>query len=534
MTRQVDAQTQAAGQVFSGHLFRVPDFQRGYDWRADGEVFDFWRDLSRAVGSDAGYFLGLLILTEENGRMTVVDGQQRIVTVSLLAQALQAEADKQGRVLLSELLRDTILWGIEYDGKSEGRAPRLSLNDSNDRLAFERILRGEEVDAVSLSRIGEAYDRLRESLTLDLSEHGAARLSDWVRFVIEGLQFAVFTHPSRAAAFKVFEVVNARGRGLTPADLIKAYLIGSSSDGDAVASQWMRIDEAFKVAGAGGALTAFIRHAFTLRHGYTLPSDLYDGITEKYVGAQSTSEFLQYLETMVPPYLQLVDPSGGFIDSPVDVSAFSVLGHLGLRTVRPLFMAIQGLPDEGERSLAYTAALRIIVPRIVVGTFGTGSIESRFAVAARKVASGKSWRGELDNLQDLRPPVADFEARVANRSLNKPTLHVLRESAFQKATLPEIEGSLHFIRPRYAQWPTFSEEDFKAVGTTLGNSVILNVERRPQASRTPDAAATRLGAALGAFEEITALDIKEWSASSARDWGTRLARRLAGIWYGDA
>ncbi len=71
-----------------------PRYQRDYSWGQD-EVKDFWSDLSSSLELES-YFLGLIILTNpaegEDPRKHVVDGQQRIITLSLLVTALYYEA----------------------------------------------------------------------------------------------------------------------------------------------------------------------------------------------------------------------------------------------------------------------------------------------------------------------------------------------------------------------------------------------------------------------------------------------------------
>jgi len=66
--------------LLSSSVFEVPQFQREYSWQED-EVSDFWNDLSNGIESDS-YFLGLIILTDEGERKHVVDGQQRLITLT--------------------------------------------------------------------------------------------------------------------------------------------------------------------------------------------------------------------------------------------------------------------------------------------------------------------------------------------------------------------------------------------------------------------------------------------------------------------
>lgn len=89
MESSLVASATTAGQLFSGSTFVVPPYQREYAWGTE-QVKEFWGDLQGAVESEE-YFLGLIILTEEDERRHIVDGQQRLLTLTLLANALSLD-----------------------------------------------------------------------------------------------------------------------------------------------------------------------------------------------------------------------------------------------------------------------------------------------------------------------------------------------------------------------------------------------------------------------------------------------------------
>lgn len=95
METPLNASATPAGALLSKSTFVVPPFQREYAWGAD-EIEEFWSDLRRGL-EDESYFLGLIILTDEDGSKHVVDGQQRILTLTMLASAVYHEALRAGR-----------------------------------------------------------------------------------------------------------------------------------------------------------------------------------------------------------------------------------------------------------------------------------------------------------------------------------------------------------------------------------------------------------------------------------------------------
>lgn len=88
--KQLDAGEYPLGKVFSSDFeFAIPDYQRPYSWGTE-QALQLLDDLSGAIDRDADepYFLGSLVLVRDNGRRAeVIDGQQRLTTLMLIAHA---------------------------------------------------------------------------------------------------------------------------------------------------------------------------------------------------------------------------------------------------------------------------------------------------------------------------------------------------------------------------------------------------------------------------------------------------------------
>ena len=155
----------------SGATFEVPPYQREYSWVENEEVSEFWNDLRNALNDDS-YFLGLVILTDEGKRKHVVDGQQRILTLTLLAAALYHEALGSGRKALAERIQADFLRSIDY--QTDETLPRVVLSDHADNETLQAILNAGlgnldlNVEEDSLSqRMQEAFKFLQKKLRED-------------------------------------------------------------------------------------------------------------------------------------------------------------------------------------------------------------------------------------------------------------------------------------------------------------------------------------------------------------------------------
>ena len=450
----LNASANSAGSLLSNTTFEIPPFQREYSW-GDDEVKEFWTDLSGSLNSET-YFLGLVILTEgENDRKYVVDGQQRLITLTLLANAIFHEAEKLERSALADRVRADFIKSIDFD--SDETESRIRLSDEDDNATFQHIIDTGDVpdnleEGSVSSSMAASYKYLLRRLREDLAPDPFKRLGIWTRFLRERLYFAVFLHPDSSSAYQVYEVINTRGKELTTADLLKNYVLSQTAEGRRMEryAEWQKMQKRFGDQG-GGNFVQFIRHAVTVECGYILPKDLFGFIAGRLTFSEkeppSVQNLMALLEDRLPLYLQMIDPSA---DGPAELEyldVFSSLNSLGVLTVRPLLIAISDV-DDAANGLDYV--LRLVVRRIVVGNLGTGNVERRFGEAARKIAKNSDWRSIVGDLSDLDPPREFFEQQLKSRSLNKGVLSFVRRSVVQGTRTPDVEGYLHFLWTRQA------------------------------------------------------------------------------------
>jgi Protein of unknown function DUF262 len=529
----LNASASTAGALLSSSTFEVPQFQREYSWERD-QVEEFWTDLRNSLES-VSYFMGLIILTDEGGRKHVVDGQQRLITLSLLATAIHFEATKRGRKALADRIQADFLRSIDYD--SDETHPRIVLSDLTDNATYQDILSSGKLP--SIVRKGSVAEHIVESFRLltgklqeDLKVDPFKRLGKWTEFLTHRLYFAVFVHPDPASAYQVYEVINTRGKDLTTADLLKNYILSQTKRD----SRQARYEDWQKLSGQLPADTfvQFIRHVVTIRAGHILPKDLFAFLAQRIDTSRqppTPDELMSLLQEHMPLYLQMVDPTVAGPADPEALKVFSALKSLGVIAVRPILLAIAGLPD-ARAGMNYV--LRLVVRRIVVGNLGTGNIERRLGEAARKVQDSRDWKVLVSELQDLNPPSEQFVEQLRKRSFNKDVLAFLRRSILQETTTPDRTGVLHLIWTRQAGvWRTMSEEDGAFWGSTLGNTFLSELERRPKAADDwPGFKQHMLQHAVPGEWQTELESIDEWDAGAVEELGSELAKVAGEVWYG--
>ena len=219
----------------NGLSYRVPQFQRDYSWGPD-EWDDLWHDIVELFRDDPepAHYLGYLVLqSADNRTFDIIDGQQRMTTLSLLMLAAVSH--------LTDLaspddaddpeLRRAIQLRANYIGYLDpvSLVPRskLTLNRNNDRFYQDYLVPLERLPQRGLNASEHLLRRAFSWFKDRISERSAAdgrAVASFVDHAVDKLFFTVITVTDELNAFKVFETLNARGVRLSATDLLKNYL----------------------------------------------------------------------------------------------------------------------------------------------------------------------------------------------------------------------------------------------------------------------------------------------------------------------
>lgn len=216
----MDVSTNIVG-LFTNNVLGVPDYQRAYSWDADREVATFWADLQDYVrsGSEQPYYLGHFLFEETAEKQyQVIDGQQRLTTITILACALFARLE-QLRALTPEeklLYGNVVRVGETYHFSTVGYDNQLLRDYVVSGVKKDRI----GLDTVSQKRIVGAYDYFAKQL----EGLGAVEVA---RLLTEMFRASCTTHTVKdeAEAIQMFIFQNNRGKRLSNLELIKAEFL---------------------------------------------------------------------------------------------------------------------------------------------------------------------------------------------------------------------------------------------------------------------------------------------------------------------
>jgi len=336
--------------------YRVPIYQRSYAWEAVERreetvaVEDFWTDLKDALNSgEPDYFLGSVVLTpsEEDKRLTIIDGQQRLATTSLLLAALRDLWQERGEPAQAD---DVDKYLSTYDRRARDDVPRLMLNQDDD--AFYRALvvqpSNPSPSRDSHERLRDAYAYLKERLDADVDGYGRKaedRLLNWLDFLDRQVVVITVEVPTEADAFVIFETLNDRGMDLTIGDLLKNYLfMRAGSRLEAVKSSWVAALTALDVSAENENFVRFLRHYWSSRYGATRERGLYASVKKQITSPAQAVAHASDLADAAKDYAALESPSHeywkrrGFTTT--TSTNVDILLRLELEQNRPLLLAV--------------------------------------------------------------------------------------------------------------------------------------------------------------------------------------------------
>lgn len=322
MTKKISGAEYPLAKIFSSDFdYVIPSYQRPYAWTVDqaSELFDDLYDFFLREPDDT-YFLGSIVLIKGEGKpyAEVIDGQQRLTTLTILLSALTAQFSGELRADFESYIREP---GRASQGLKP--KPRLALRE-RDRTFFAEHIQALQLDKLlsydpaqlnnesQLNIQGNArllLERLKSAFALDV-----ARLCDFGAFLVQRCFLVAVSTPSQQSAFRVFSVLNSRGLDLLPTDIIKSDVIGriTQSKQDEFTEKWEELEvqtgrngfaELFghirmiyaKVKARRALLDEFKEH---VQAAVALPEDLVSKVIEPYAEAYLVAKNSQYVSTV--------------------------------------------------------------------------------------------------------------------------------------------------------------------------------------------------------------------------------------------
>lgn len=232
-SREIDGKGRTVRELLAGRKYSIDYYQREYKWQKK-QVTELLDDLAAkflesheegnerdAVADYAHYFLGSIIISDKDGQKFIIDGQQRLTTLTLLLIFLQhqlEDAEQEGQIA-------DLIFSQKYGKRS------FNLDIPERTACMEALYKGEEFsDADAPESVANVLARYADIEDLFPEELRAMALPYFVDWLVENVHLVEITAYSDGDAYTIFETMNDRGLSLTPADMLKGYLLANITD----------------------------------------------------------------------------------------------------------------------------------------------------------------------------------------------------------------------------------------------------------------------------------------------------------------
>lgn len=228
----IAAEVQRIRDVFSAATdIRVPPFQRSYAWE-DEETEILIKDLLDAFRHNTVYFLGAIVVIRPRNRgpSDVVDGQQRLTTLTIILAVLRDLSPSTDEQALLHTMIGHETMGMMFGG---GQRWRITLNTADTPFFRENVqerkatrrqdeirVAAREGASESQARLAAAVNQMYDYLS-DMSDEERSRFAQWLLDEVTMVRVRVSEY---SVAYKVFQSLNHRGKPLSDHDILKSAL----------------------------------------------------------------------------------------------------------------------------------------------------------------------------------------------------------------------------------------------------------------------------------------------------------------------
>ena len=406
--------------------FEVPVFQRAYAWGPE-EIGQLLDDIfGQASKSDLPYFLGSIVLASREDDIDrhgdyVLDGQQRLTTISLIISALIHKMRQAGEDGADE--HYMYLFSRRQKGK---RLPKLKLQAA-DNEAFTILLANPVLNKDKQwksSKISNALTHILKGLDeySKMNPDFSAVTNPYDKMlqrILYDVELVRITAPSEREAFRLFETLNDRGLSLSAADLVKNKLFSSCGvEIDDAVEAWSNMLNSL----SDDDIVNFLRTYWIAFKGFVRKRGLYDVYRNHIDGLDSTTATLlvMELEKIAKDYEQIVSPKSS--NSLLGVQVNEALERLSLyraRSCRPFLLKLTGLSRE-EILQGVRICESITVRYSLVGEKNPNLLETIYSEFCRIFRDEKDpWNAILNSryMEDI-PYDREFETKLSDMEIN--------------------------------------------------------------------------------------------------------------------
>ena len=491
--------------IGNGLTYRIPRFQRDYSWTSE-EWEDLWMDLigTLKAGGEMAHYMGYLVLQSDDDKtFDVIDGQQRLTTVSIIVlvvlkniqRLINAGQDADANARRMHQIQQTYVGYL--DPVTLVARPKLTLNRNNNGYYQNHLVplghlpqRGFRASEHLLRKAFEWFDRRVADYLKQSSGDEGMRLAKLVEDMSDRLFFTVITVTDELNAYKVFETLNARGVRLSATDLLKNYLFSVLDRGGETDHELRNLEDRWEAI--VGRLQSenfpdFLRVHWNSRRSFARQADLFKTIRAQVQRRESVFQLLRDMEEDLDAYLALSSPETSEWPTE-DKQLASTLRTFKVRQPFPLLLAAKRIFDAPDFTGMLRASTIISLRFNVICSYSTAEQERTYNAVAERIAK-REFSGlgpALLAMRSVYPDDSAFRAAFAEKSIrttdarnNRVVRYLLcaleKHLSGQDLAFTGDAFNVEHVLPQNPTqgWDAFSNEEADALAYRLGNMTLL-------------------------------------------------------------
>lgn len=494
--------------ISNGVKYQVPRFQRDYAW--DREQWeDLWSDIE-TIADEQYHYMGYIVLQRKSQHdFEVIDGQQRLITLSLVVLAAMkniqsltnkgdgADENKERlRVLTERYIGSKNPISLKVDSK-------LSLNRNNG-ANFKAIC--SLLDAPN--KHGQTHTNKLLNKCFKFFEEkkvGASgqEIAEFIERVSSGMLFTKIVVQDDLNAYKVFETLNARGVQLSTPDLLKNYIFSVVTKNNLVTDDELdELDESWSeiVEQLGESnFTDFIRYHHNFQASLVTKKDLFASVRKLANTPEKAYPYLQSLSRHAPIYASLLSPHDDWWGNQ-DVAyreAKKYLEGFELFNIKQPFTILMAafLHFPAEEFVTLCRYIYVLAIRYnVICHLSTNEQESAYNQLAMKIHTKEFTRAshvknseifkKLYPSDDVFFNAFEFHKMPSRRSAKKIRFLLAEIEAHLGHNTDHSKATLEHVCPYNPdeRWDSYFGEGVNDIQDRLGNVVLLEKDELKRAS----------------------------------------------------
>lgn len=245
--------------IFSRRKYVIPDYQRNYSWTVIEEISIFWDDFIYYInnGPKSNFFIGPMVFKGEDinsSDFEVIDGQQRLITFSILLSVIISLFNKYKRTDLSVGLKQYLVY------KDEKNNEQLVINTIEPHPFFQKRIFHAKKDAKPIKISEKLIEKARiffeesiENMLRNIPQNSKKiEYLEKIRDFVFNIDTVIIVSDNETDAFTIFETINTRGKNLSSLDLLKNYIFKNYTSKTGVREPketWKKLTENIKETG---------------------------------------------------------------------------------------------------------------------------------------------------------------------------------------------------------------------------------------------------------------------------------------------